>query len=156
MIDPRLNFNNNVQLVFALLKGGPKHPITASLQSDRAILVPNGAPIHIAGQTARARPADIAPVNANLVPEQHPPSPSPQSWAETDLKNPVPEPWTRTADEPGPITVGVAVQERAPGEPPRVANHRLARASPGSSCSRAGRWPTTSFRASSRPTSTWS
>jgi hypothetical protein len=110
-IDRRLNYGNNLQLVFAFLKGGPKHPITAALQSDRAILVPNGAPIHIAGQTA-PRGQTSAPVNANLVPSKILAT-GPQSWAETDLKNRVPE-LDKEADEPGPITVGVAVQERAP------------------------------------------
>ena len=86
VIDRRLNYGNNLQLVFAFLKGGPKHPITASLQSDRAVLVPNGAPIHIAGQTA-PRGQTSAPVNANLVPSKILVT-GPQSWAETDLKNP--------------------------------------------------------------------
>jgi hypothetical protein len=128
VIDRRLNYGNNLQLIFAFLKGGPKHPITASLQSDRAILVPNGAPIHIAGQTA-PRGQTSAPVNANLVPSKILVT-GPQSWAETDLKNRVPE-LDKEADEPGPITVGVAVQERAPTgaagseSPPREGRPRL-------------------------------
>jgi hypothetical protein len=128
VIDRRLNYGNNLQLVFAFLKGGPKHPITASLQTDRAVLVPNGAPIHIAGQTA-PRGQSSATVNANLVPSKILVT-GPQSWAETDLKNRVPE-LDKQADEPGPITVGVGVQERTPTgaagseSPPREGKPRL-------------------------------
>lgn len=128
VIDRRFNYGNNIQLVFAFLKDGPRHPITASLQSDRAVLVPNGAPIHIAGQTA-PRGQTSPPVNANLVPSKILVT-GPQSWAETDLKNRVPE-LDKEADEPGPITVGVAVQERAPTaaagseSPPREGKPRL-------------------------------
>ena len=152
VIDPRLNYGNNLQLVFAFLKGGPKHPITASLQSDRAVLVPNGAPIHIAGQTARAaRPA------RRSMPTSFP------ARSSSPARNPGPRrisgiacpSWTRKPTSPAPSPSAWPCRSEHP-RAPRVANHRLARASPGSSCSRAGRWPTTSFRASSRPTSTWS
>jgi hypothetical protein len=127
VIDRRLNYNN-LRLVFALLKDGLKHPITASLQSDRAVLVPNGAPIHIAGQSA-PRGQTSAPVNANLVPSKILVT-GPSSWAETDLKNPRPE-LDKEADEPGPVIVGVAVQERTPAgaadseSPPREGKPRL-------------------------------
>ena len=50
LIDPRLNFNRTLQLPFVPLKGNQGHPITDGLQADRAILVPNGVPIHILGQ----------------------------------------------------------------------------------------------------------
>jgi hypothetical protein len=115
VIDPRLNFNRNVQLVFSLLKGGPSHPITTALQSDRAILVPNGAPIHVLGQAAPGRPP-TQPVNSSLVPIAILRTGA-QSWAETDMTNPRPS-LDRSADEAGPITVGVAVQERTPAGPP--------------------------------------
>ena len=113
VIDPRLNFNRTLQLVFAPLKGNQGHPVTDALQSDRAVLVPNGAPIHILGQgpSAPGKPG-TAPVNANLVPIAILRS-GPQSWAETDLTNPRPR-LDQGIDEPGPVTVGVAVQERAP------------------------------------------
>ena len=55
-------------------------------------------------------------MNANLVPIAILRT-SPQSWAETDLTNPRPG-LDRSADEAGPIIVGVAVQERAPASPP--------------------------------------
>ncbi|HMF37448.1 MAG TPA: GldG family protein [Isosphaeraceae bacterium] len=112
VIDLRLNFNRNVQLVFAPLKGNQGHAVIDSLQSDRAVLVPNGAPIHILGQgpSAPGKPG-TAPVNANLVPIAILHS-GPQSWAETDLTNPRPR-FDQGIDEPGPVTVGVVVQERA-------------------------------------------
>ncbi|HMF37551.1 MAG TPA: Gldg family protein, partial [Isosphaeraceae bacterium] len=112
VIDPRLNFNRTLQLVFAPLKGNQGHPVTDALQSDRFVLVPNGAPIHILGQgsSAPGKPG-TAPVNANLVPIAILRS-GPQSWAETDLTNPRPR-LDQGIDEPGPVTVGVVVQERA-------------------------------------------
>ena len=81
------------------------------MQSDRAVLVPNGAPIHILGQgpSAPGKPG-TAPVNANLVPIAILHS-GPQSWAETDLTNPRPR-FDQGIDEQGPVTVGVVVQER--------------------------------------------
>ncbi len=117
VIDPRFNFNRNVQLIFAPLKGGRGHPITDALQSDRAVLVPNGAPIHILGQgpSAASKPAS-RPVNANLIPVAILQS-SPGSWAETDLTNPRPQ-LDQGVDEPGPVTLGVAVQERTAASAP--------------------------------------
>jgi hypothetical protein len=110
VIDPRLNYRN-LQLVFALLKGNQSHPITAALQADRAILVPNGAPIYVLGlgPSAPGKPAS-SPVNANLVPTIILRTGS-QSWAETDLSNPRPQ-LNQGVDLPGPVTVGVAVEER--------------------------------------------
>ncbi len=113
VVDTRLKFNNMIQLVFAPLKGNQGHPITGALQADRAILVPNGAPIHILGQgpSASGKPS-TAPVNANLVPISFLRTGA-QSWAETDLANPRPT-FDQESDEHGPVTVGVAIQERAP------------------------------------------
>ena len=113
VIDPRLNFNRTLQLPFVPLKGSLGHPITDGLQADRAILVPNGAPIHILGQgpSAPGKPG-TEPVNRNLVPISILRS-GPQSWAETDLTNPQPK-FDQESDEHGPVIVGVAVQERAP------------------------------------------
>ena len=108
----RLNFNRTLQLPFAPLKGNQGHPVTDALQSDRAVLVPNAAPIHILGQGPIAGKPGAAPVNANLVPIAILHS-GPQSWAETDLTNPRPK-FDQGIDEQGPVTVGVAVQERAP------------------------------------------
>jgi hypothetical protein len=111
VIDPTLNFNRNVQLIFALLRGGQVHPITASLQADRAILVPNGAPLRILGQgpSAPGKPGS-APVNPNFVPTVVLRT-GPRSWAETDLNNPRPR-FDEGIDVPGPVVVGAAVEER--------------------------------------------
>ena len=116
-IDPMLNYNRNVNLIFAFLKGGQAHPITEALQTDRAIFVPSGAPIHILGQGSKdPSGAPSPPVNRNLVPIAILRT-GPQSWAETDLNNPRPK-LDQGADEAGPLTVGVAVQERlAEGSP---------------------------------------
>jgi hypothetical protein len=110
VIDPRLNFNRNVQLVFTLLRGGQGHPITDSLPSDRAVLLPNAAPIQILGQATPGGRPPAPPVNRNLVPDVILRS-GPQSWAETDLKTPRPR-LDQGVDQPGPVVVGVAVAER--------------------------------------------
>ncbi len=123
------------------------------MQSDRAVLVPNGAPIHILGQGPSAPgKSGTAPVNANLVPIAILRT-GPQSWAETDLTNPRPR-FDKGIDEPGPVTVGVAVQERA-----------AAAASAGSTAGSGPRPRLVLFSSrsladnvvqeSSRPTSTW-
>jgi hypothetical protein len=110
VIDPQLNANN-VQLVYTLLKGSRGHPISDALPPDRAVLVPNGAPIRILdqGTAARGKPPP-ASLNANLVPVAILRT-GPRSWAETDLSNPRPH-YDKGVDEAGPVTVGVAVSER--------------------------------------------
>jgi hypothetical protein len=112
VVDPRFNYRN-LQLVFALLRGSQGHAIVDALQADRAILIPNGAPIHVLGlgPSAAGKPA-ASPVNPNLVPTIILRT-GPQSWAETDLTNPRPT-LDKGSDQPGPVTVGVAVQERGP------------------------------------------
>jgi hypothetical protein len=109
VIDPRFNFNRNPELVFAFLKGGQAHPVRDALQSDRAVLIPSGAPIHILGQALPGQPP-TPPVNDSLVPVQVLRT-GPESWAETDLNNPRPT-LDKGQDEAGPVTVAVAVQER--------------------------------------------
>jgi hypothetical protein len=110
VLDPRLNYRDP-RLVFTFLKGGASHPIVDAMKSERAILVPYAAPIHILGQAAPGQPA--APVvNRNLLPVAFLRTGS-QSWAETDMTNPRPK-LDQGKDVPGPVNVGVAVQERAP------------------------------------------
>jgi hypothetical protein len=111
VVDPRFNYRN-LQLVFALLRGSQGHPIVDALQADRAILVPNGAPIHVLGLGPSAPGKPSPPVNSNLVPTVILRT-GPQSWAETDLGNPRPK-LDPGSDEAGPVTIGVAVQERGP------------------------------------------
>ena len=123
VIDPRLNFNRNLQLVFTFLRGGQGHPITDSLQSDRTVLLPNAAPIQILGQATPGGKSPAPPVNRNLVPAIILRS-GPQSWAETDLKTPRPR-LDQGVDQPGPVVVGVAVAER-----PAAASNADAAAAP--------------------------
>jgi hypothetical protein len=113
VIDPRLNYNRMASLIFAPLKSNQAHPVTAALQSDLAVLVPHGAPIHILGQgpVVPGKPGTAA-VNPRLVPIAILRS-GPQSWAETDQTNLRPR-FDPGSDEPGPVTLGVAVQERVP------------------------------------------
>ena len=142
VIDPGSTTTATSSWSSRFLKGGPGHPITDGLQADRAVLVPNGAPIQILGQGPTGPSGHRGPRSiANLVPIAILRT-GPQSWAETDLTNPRPR-LDEGADEPGPMTVGVAVQERAPGRDGRRCRCRARSRSPGSSCSRAGRWPTT-------------
>src|SRR5262249_11128613 len=67
------------------------------------------APIHIFGMASSGAVAD-QPVDRNLVPTPILRT-APSSWAETDRSNPRPT-LDRPADEPGPVSVGVAVARR--------------------------------------------
>jgi hypothetical protein len=111
VIDPRLNYRNNIELVFAPARGGVTHPIVGAMDPNRTVLVPKAAPIQILGQSGRGG-APTEPVDRNLVPTAILRT-SPSSWAETDLGNPRPT-LDRAVDEPGPVTVGVAVARRTP------------------------------------------
>jgi hypothetical protein len=121
VIDPNLNSNyrGNWELVLASPRSGVDHPISAAMAADRAVLLPQAAPIHVLGLAGRpGTPADD-PVDKSLVP-------TPilrtgrTSWAETDLKNPRPT-FDRSTEVQAPI-VGVAVARRKgqprPGTPP--------------------------------------
>jgi hypothetical protein len=111
VFDPSFNYNHYLNLAFAPLKGVQNHAIIEGLQADRAILVPSGAPIHILGQGAKdASGATSSPVNRSLIPIVLLRT-SPRSWAETDLSAQRPQ-YDKGTDESGPLTVGVAVQER--------------------------------------------
>ena len=115
VIDPQINFNRNVQLVFCMLGEGVNHPIIDALGSSRAVLVPNGAPIEILGLKANPnREAPAQPINRDLVPFPILKS-GPRSWAETNLDDPRPR-FEQGVDWPGPVVVGAAVTER-PAEP---------------------------------------
>jgi hypothetical protein len=109
VIDPRFNYNRNPSLVFAPTGGTVKHPVIDPLGPNRAALLPSAAPIRVFGQSMRGQ-APSEPVNPKLLPV-----PILQttiySWAESNPKNP-PLRFDRTGDEPGPLTVGVAVSER--------------------------------------------
>jgi hypothetical protein len=110
VVDPRYNFRGNLSLVFAPTSLTSKHPIIEPLGANRAVLLPGAAPIQVFGQTARGR-APTAVVDPALVP-----TPiiltTTYSWAENNPKNP-PFRLDPEGDQPGPVTVGVAVAERA-------------------------------------------
>ena len=63
-----------------------KHPIVDPLGTNRAVLMPAAAPIHVFGQSTRGRPPS-EPVDPSLVP-----APilltSKYAWAESNPKNP--------------------------------------------------------------------
>jgi len=110
VIDPHFNFNRNASLPYAPLQAGVKHAIIDPLGTNRAALLAGAAPIWVFGMQARDR-AHNQPVDPNLVPVPILRTSS-FSWAETEpQKSPVR--LDRDKDEPGPLTVGVAVADRA-------------------------------------------
>jgi hypothetical protein len=111
VIDPRFNYNRNASLVFAPLEPGLKHPISDSLGANRAVLLAGAVPINVLGEIQpRGRPPTQA-AYPNLVPVAILRT-SAYSWAETDPQA-TPVRFDRDIDQPGPITVGVAVADRA-------------------------------------------
>src|SRR5262249_39073162 len=109
IIDPRLNYERNIELVLAPARSGAAHPIVRSMEPNRYVLLPQAAPIHIFGMASSGAVAD-QPIDRNLVPTPILRT-APSSWAETDRSNPRPT-LDRPADEPGPVSVGVAVARR--------------------------------------------
>jgi ABC-type uncharacterized transport system len=115
VIDPRRNFNNDARLVYAPTQAGVRHPIVDPIGPNRAVLLARAAPLHVAGQGQSAGDQKAAPINPAMVPVAILLT-SGYSWAETDLAA---SPLRRDKnDEPGPLTVGVAVSERAQGSSP--------------------------------------
>ncbi len=110
VIDPKYNFSSNQALVFVPTSSGVKHPVIDPLGTNRAVLMPAAAPIHVFGQSKKGSPPS-EPVDPTLVP-----APilltSKYSWAESNPKNP-PLRLDSEQDEPAPVLVGVAVSERA-------------------------------------------
>ncbi len=115
ILDPRANINS-WEVVVAASRSAVDHPISAAMASDRSVVLPYAGPIHILGMSAQAGGKASDPVDRNLVP-----SPILQtgrtSWVESDLKNPRPTLDRSTDDEPGPVTVGVAVSRRKESSP---------------------------------------
>jgi hypothetical protein len=113
VLDPRFN-RGNPRLIYTFLKGDEGHPIADSLQKERPVLVPDGAPIHVLGLAPQTpgKPATAA-VNPNLVPTVILRS-GPQSWAETDLQSRRPR-FDQGIEQAGPMVLGVAVAQRAAG-----------------------------------------
>ncbi|HZW30490.1 MAG TPA: GldG family protein [Isosphaeraceae bacterium] len=125
VIDPRSKYEGKLELVLAPARSGAAHPIVAAMDPNRLVLLPQAAPIHVYGMSGHGGTA-TQPLDRSLVPTVILRT-SPYSWAETDPSNPRPT-LDRSADEPGPVTVGVAVARRAgearpgvvPEEQPRL------------------------------------
>ncbi|MBV8231547.1 MAG: GldG family protein [Planctomycetaceae bacterium] len=105
LVDPLLNYQGSPKLVFVPIRGPLHHPIIDSLVA-RAVLVPNAAPLQIlsGGSGTPTKPSLVAtPILRS----------GSDSWAETERNV------ERTVgkDQPGPLTIGVAVADRPkPGE----------------------------------------
>ena len=140
----------NASLVFAPTEPALKHPIVDALGANRAVLLPGGAPIHIAGG-GRFRSADAAPVDPNAGAGAFLRAASTSSWAESDPKK-VPLALDPKTDEAGPLVVGVAVEERGQSSQLRRCDQKESR---GLCFSHARRWRRISFRTSSEPTWTF-
>jgi len=127
-VDPVLNLNGDPRDLFALLRGIQSHPITVSLSPDRAILIRAGSPIRILGQ-GHATPGGEGtnPVRPHLVPFEVLRT-GQQSWVEIGVGNSSIR-FDNGVDHPGPVTVGVAVQERV-GATARGAEGRSAEPKP--------------------------
>jgi hypothetical protein len=113
VIDPVSKWQGNWEFVIAPSRSGPDHPISSAMATDRGVLLLRAAPIFVAGQTARPGGSPAQPADRTLVPTAILKT-ARTSWAETDLKTPRPT-LDRSADVPGPVTVGVAVARR-PGQ----------------------------------------
>ena len=124
VIDPRYRYEGNIELVLAPTRGGQSHPIVGAMDPNRFVLLPQAAPIKVYGMSGRDGAA-TQPVDRSLVPTVILRT-SPFSWAETDRNNPRPT-LDRSADEPGPVTVGVAVARRAGERRPGVVDEEQPR-----------------------------
>ncbi len=125
IIDRTLIWRGNPSLVFAPAEVTLKHPIVEALGANRAVLLPGGAPIQIAG-SGGAGPAAAPPVDATLVPVAFLRTAA-SSWAESDPGK-VPLSLDPKTDQAGPLLVGVAVEERGATNQPggaALAKHRL-------------------------------
>jgi hypothetical protein len=115
IVDMRLVWNRNPSLVYAPGEPMLKHPIVEALGPNRAVLLPGGAPIHVAG-SGTAGGADAAAVDPTLVPVAILRT-AVSSWAESDPKK-VPLARDQKTEEGGPMAVGVAIEERGTSNQP--------------------------------------
>jgi hypothetical protein len=109
VIDPKFNYRNP-SFVYVPISPAVKHPIVEAMGANRAVLLPGAAPIHVLGQAARGK-APTEPVDPKLVPKTILQTTN-FAWAETNPKN-LPLRLDPETDTPGPLVVGVAVEERA-------------------------------------------
>ncbi len=118
IVDPEWNYGRRLWLVSVRILGAIHHPIIDPL-ANSSILVPNGAPLHV----LTPGPSGGSPVNPAFIATPILRT-SARAWAETELSGrPTRDPGK---DEAGPLTVGVAVTDRAspdqgkPEESPRL------------------------------------
>jgi hypothetical protein len=117
VLDPQFKYRD-LWLVLATFPPGVKHPIVAPLGANRGVLLPAAAPIHIAGIGPRPNGADSGAPDPSKVPVPIV-STSAVSWAETDPRAPQVR-FDPKTDLKGPVTVGVAVANRAGGPAARA------------------------------------
>ncbi len=114
VVDPRLNYEGRIQVVYAPTRETVPHPISSAMDPNRYVMLDSAAPIRILGETG---PDGVRtdPVDRSLVPTVILQA-SRYAWGETDLKNPRPN-FDKSVDVPTP-RLGVAVSHRAaPGRP---------------------------------------
>ena len=109
VVDTRNIWNRTQSLVFAPTSSTVKHSIVDPLGTNRAVLMPAAAPIHVFGQSMPGRPPS-EPVDPTLVPVPILLT-SKFSWAETNPKS-QPLRLDSDQDEAGPVLVGVAISQR--------------------------------------------
>ena len=123
IVDQRFSVRGRPALVYAPTEPALKHPIVDALGANRAVLLSGAAPIHVAGGGGGD---DSAPADPTLVPVAILRT-SAASWAESDPRA-VPLAFDQKSDERGPMSVGIAVEERRqptqPGAGPE-SRHRL-------------------------------
>ena len=119
VIDPRLNYQGRMDVVFAPTRDVMPHPISSAMDPNRYVILDNAAPIHILGDTSPGgTPTEV--VDRSLIPKLILRA-SRYAWGETDLKNPRPI-FDKSVDESWP-RVGVAVaQVQAQSRPGETAD----------------------------------
>ena len=118
IIDSRVN-PRDPRMVYAPVQPGLKHAIVQAMGPNRYVLLPGAAPIEVAGAGNPGAPGG-APVDPTLVPVAIL-NTSNSSWAEHEPGRP-PYSFDKNAEKSGPLSVGIAVADRAQGA--RRAAHR--------------------------------
>ena len=55
VIDQRLNYQGNLQLIKVPTRETTPHPISSAMDPNRYVILPNAAPIHVRGLTGQNR-----------------------------------------------------------------------------------------------------
>jgi hypothetical protein len=107
IVDPVLNFRGQPMVVYAPILGVIRHPIVDSL-TNRPVLMPRSSPIHLLTPASAA--GSGGSFNQGVLPTVILRT-SNEAWGETELA-PGKKIEKGEKDEPGPLTVGVAVTDR--------------------------------------------